>query len=164
MSDFQPPDETQTQAMEDAIAMVKQDLQNAQSTMSAQGTGVNGAINGIFVLLGGGQQDAMDAMYSATAQWSAQFDTWSGSQKQSVLSGDLSLAKWFPIGEALHNAVASTGTDVSNWTWSGVVSKTAAASVQDVKDAANKALPYAAGTGLLIAAVGFLYVLWVFRR
>lgn len=168
MSRYYAPTDVQASQMEDAVALVQADINSTSTTFAAQGTGVNGVLNGVFQFIGGGQEDAQQAGENAIQLWTSQFTTWSGDDKASVLSGDLSLDNWFATGKALHEAIASTGADVGSWSWAGVTSQTAGATVDEVvagaKDAITSALPATLGVGVLAGALGVIYLLILFRR
>lgn len=121
--------------MDSALVQLRQALATYQTQLSQQSSGFTGVSNWLNAKLTG--SSSQDAAVNAGVQWSNQIDKLGSTDYQAVLSGDQSLEGWFGTAQALHDALVSTGADISNWSFGGIVSQTASATAtQVVKDVA----------------------------
>jgi hypothetical protein len=145
-----------------ALQQCKTDLVNLKGKLNSQWS-FGAFVDNIF-----GSDNSDRAANGAYLQWSNQVDALGSSQWNATVNGEMALESWFSIARALHDSITSTAKDADNWQWQGVVSQTAAATVDDVEEDAKQVAEAAAvGAGfgtVLILVVAIAYILFATRR
>jgi len=131
---YSPPNSIQIGQMDDCIGTLIHDMENLRARLASQGTGFSGALNWLT-----GSDDVAAQVNGAANQWQNQLNDLGTRQYDNVLAGQQSLENWFGTGKAIHQAVSSTGADVGNWSWDGIVSQAAKQTATDAKQAAQEA-------------------------
>jgi hypothetical protein len=152
---FVPPDDGQQVTMGLALQQCKTDLVNLKGKLNTPWS------FGAFVDTVFGSDNSDRAADGAYLQWSNQVDALGSSQWNATVNGEMALESWFSIARALHDAITSTAKDADNWQWQGVVSQTAAATVEDLKNKLPDAPTVAVGGIVVVIGLIALAVILV---
>lgn len=145
--------------MTECAAQLDAALNALDASLAAQDAGVQGAFNWLITPAG-----VMDQQRGALELWKQQVGELESIGFANVQAGTRSLQSWFNTAHAIHDAIASTTSDIGTWNWDGIVSGTASQTASDVKTGALAAGQLAAvGFGAAVPLVAGAFVLyWLF--
>lgn len=144
-------------AAQSDLDRMNSEVQALTDALGKARSGVSWAMPGAWLL---GVESASDANQALLTQMEGEISKLSGVWFMEVVANTRTVAEWESWAAYVYKTIQSVGTDLPNWSFSGVLGSTAAATAADVKK--DAAIGLAIGAPVLLL-VGGLYLLLILR-